>query len=56
MVGQHATLTLIDFILRKAQKNIEYSLKRPVLDSSDAHSLNASEEFVQHYREELSKV
>ncbi|KAB5535628.1 hypothetical protein PHYPO_G00120070 [Pangasianodon hypophthalmus] len=54
--GQHATLTLIAFILRRAQKNIEHSLKRPVLDSFDAHSLNAKEEFVQLYREALSKV
>lgn len=56
VVGQHATLTVIDFILRRAQKNIEYSLKRPVLDGFDAHSLNTSEEFVQLYREALSKV
>lgn len=56
MVGQHAILTVMAFILRRAQKNIEHSLKRPVLDSFDAHNLNANEEFVQLYREALSKV
>lgn len=55
-MGQHATLTVIAFILRRAQKNMEHSLKSPVFDSFDSHSLNAKEEFAQLYREALSKV
>ncbi|XP_047018439.2 nucleolar pre-ribosomal-associated protein 1 isoform X7 [Ictalurus punctatus] len=56
VMGQHATLTVIAFILRRAQKNMEHSLKSPVFDSFDSHSLNAKEEFAQLYREALSKV
>ncbi|KAK3534662.1 hypothetical protein QTP86_018208 [Hemibagrus guttatus] len=56
VVGQHATLTVMAFILRRAQKNIEHSLKQPVLDSFDTHSINYNEEFVQLYMEALSKV
>uniref|UniRef100_A0AAR2KM73 Nucleolar pre-ribosomal-associated protein 1 C-terminal domain-containing protein n=1 Tax=Pygocentrus nattereri TaxID=42514 RepID=A0AAR2KM73_PYGNA len=50
------TLSVLVFILRRAQKNIEYSLKRPVWDGSDSHSPTSMEEFVQLYREALSKV
>ncbi|XP_060761898.1 nucleolar pre-ribosomal-associated protein 1 isoform X2 [Neoarius graeffei] len=56
VVGKHATLTVMAFILRRAQKNIEHSLKKPLLNSFDVHSPTAKEEFVQHYREALSKV
>lgn len=56
MVGRHATLTVIALILKRAQKNMEYSLKRPVLESFDALSLGANREFVQLYRDALSKV
>lgn len=55
-MGQHATLTVIAFILRRAQKNIEHSLKKPMLDSFDTQSINYNEEFVQLYMEALSKV
>ncbi|XP_058274902.1 nucleolar pre-ribosomal-associated protein 1 isoform X1 [Hemibagrus wyckioides] len=56
VVGQHATLTVIAFILRRAQKNIEHSLKKPMLDSFDTYSTSYNEEFVQLYMEALSKV
>ncbi|KAI4893107.1 hypothetical protein NFI96_020631 [Prochilodus magdalenae] len=56
VVGQHATLSLLAFILRRAQKNIEYSLKKPVWDSTDTSSPTAMEEFVQLYRGALSKI
>uniref|UniRef100_A0AAR2JVE7 Nucleolar pre-ribosomal-associated protein 1 C-terminal domain-containing protein n=1 Tax=Pygocentrus nattereri TaxID=42514 RepID=A0AAR2JVE7_PYGNA len=56
VVGQQVTLSVLVFILRRAQKNIEYSLKRPVWDGSDSHSPTSMEEFVQLYREALSKV
>lgn len=56
VAGQHATLIVMAFILRRAQKNIEHSLKRPVFESFDAPIRNANEEFAQLYREALSKV
>ncbi|XP_047662255.1 nucleolar pre-ribosomal-associated protein 1 [Tachysurus fulvidraco] len=56
VTGQHATLTVVAFILRRAQKNIEHILKKPMLDSFDTHSINYKEEFVQVYMEALSKV
>ncbi|KAF5902994.1 nucleolar pre-ribosomal-associated protein 1, partial [Clarias magur] len=56
VVGQHATLTVMAFVLRRAQKNIEHCMERAVLDNVDGHGVNAKEEFVQLYREALSKV
>ncbi|XP_026881720.2 nucleolar pre-ribosomal-associated protein 1 isoform X3 [Electrophorus electricus] len=55
VVGQHATLSVLAFILRRAQKNMEHCLKKS-WESFDAHSPTAMEEFVQLYREELSKI
>ncbi|XP_036418285.1 nucleolar pre-ribosomal-associated protein 1 isoform X2 [Colossoma macropomum] len=56
VVGQHATLSVLVFILRRAQKNIEHSLKRPAWDGLDTYSPTSMEEFVQLYREALSKI
>ncbi|XP_066508287.1 nucleolar pre-ribosomal-associated protein 1-like isoform X1 [Hoplias malabaricus] len=56
IVGQHATLSVLVFILKRAQKNMEHSLKRAVWDSLDAYSSSAMEEFTQLYREALSKL
>ncbi|XP_062843477.1 nucleolar pre-ribosomal-associated protein 1 [Trichomycterus rosablanca] len=53
--GQHATLSLLAFILKRAQKNIEHCLKRSS-DSCDTGSLSSMEDFVQLYREALSKI
>ncbi|XP_046732396.1 LOW QUALITY PROTEIN: nucleolar pre-ribosomal-associated protein 1 [Silurus meridionalis] len=60
VLGQHVTLSVIALILRRAQKNIVFSLERPMLDSFDACNQgcerNAKDEFVQLYRGALSKV
>lgn len=50
MAGQHATLSLLAFILKRAQKNIEHCLKWP------QDSPSSMEEFIQLYSEALSKV
>ncbi|XP_076837432.1 nucleolar pre-ribosomal-associated protein 1 isoform X2 [Brachyhypopomus gauderio] len=56
VVAQHATMSVLAFILKRAQKNMEYCLTRSLWESFDAHSPSAMEEFVQLYREELSKI
>lgn len=56
LVVQHTTLSLLVFILKRAQKNIERCLDKPAWESSDVHSPAVMEEFVQLYREALSKV
>uniref|UniRef100_W5KYL7 URB1 ribosome biogenesis homolog n=1 Tax=Astyanax mexicanus TaxID=7994 RepID=W5KYL7_ASTMX len=54
--GQHATVSILAFILRRAEKNMEYSLKTPVLNCLDTSTPTTMEEFVQLYRESLSKI
>lgn len=56
LVVQHTTLSLLAFILKRAQKNIEYCLDRTVWETSDIYSPTMMEEFVQLYREALSKI
>ncbi|XP_073674485.1 nucleolar pre-ribosomal-associated protein 1 [Garra rufa] len=56
LVVQHTTLSLLAFILKRAQKNIEHCLDRTVWERSDIYSPAAMEEFVQLYREALSKI
>lgn len=56
MVVQHTTLSLLAFILKRAQRNIEHCLDRTAWESSDIYSPAVMEEFVQLYREALSKV
>ncbi|XP_073718907.1 nucleolar pre-ribosomal-associated protein 1 isoform X1 [Misgurnus anguillicaudatus] len=56
LVVQHTTLSLLAFILNRAQKNIEYCLDKTVWESSDIYSPAMMEEFVQLYREALSKT
>ncbi|TTH23517.1 Nucleolar pre-ribosomal-associated protein 1 [Bagarius yarrelli] len=56
VAGQHATLTVMALILRRAQRNIEHSLKKSAMDSLEKRSINSKAEFVQLYREALSKV
>ncbi|XP_072525453.1 nucleolar pre-ribosomal-associated protein 1 isoform X4 [Salminus brasiliensis] len=48
MMGQHATVSMLAFILRRAQRNMENRL--------DAYSPTTMEEFVLLYREALSKI
>ncbi|XP_048016358.1 LOW QUALITY PROTEIN: nucleolar pre-ribosomal-associated protein 1 [Megalobrama amblycephala] len=56
VVVQHTTLSLLAFILKRAQKNIEHCLDRTAWESSDIYSPAVMEEFVQLYREALSKI
>ncbi|XP_026138598.1 nucleolar pre-ribosomal-associated protein 1 [Carassius auratus] len=56
LVVQHTTLSLLAFILKRAQKNIEHCLDKTVWESSDIYSPAVMEEFVQLYRDALSKI
>lgn len=56
MVVQHTTLSLLAFILKRAQKNIEHCLDKRVWETSDIYNPAMMEEFVQLFREALSKV
>ncbi|XP_068174249.1 nucleolar pre-ribosomal-associated protein 1 [Antennarius striatus] len=53
---QVTTLSVMNFILKKAKKNIEYLLDKSEWHSSDMYALDAMEDLVQQYRETLSKV
>ncbi|XP_030633813.1 nucleolar pre-ribosomal-associated protein 1 [Chanos chanos] len=55
-VVQHTTLSFMAFILKRAQKNIEYCLDASVWQNSDIYTPALMEEFVALYREALSKV
>ncbi|XP_035242197.1 nucleolar pre-ribosomal-associated protein 1 [Anguilla anguilla] len=55
-VVQHTTLSLVSFILRRAQKNMEHCLDRAVWQSSEIYTPAMMEDFVQQYREALSKI
>uniref|UniRef100_A0A4W6E3K8 URB1 ribosome biogenesis homolog n=1 Tax=Lates calcarifer TaxID=8187 RepID=A0A4W6E3K8_LATCA len=53
---QLTTLSTMNFILKKANKNIEYLLDKAESHSSDVHTLDMREDLVQQYRETLSKI
>ncbi|XP_047450940.1 nucleolar pre-ribosomal-associated protein 1 isoform X2 [Mugil cephalus] len=53
---QLTTLSLMNFILKRANKNMEYLLDKSVWYSSDLYSGDMMEELVQQYRETLSKT
>ncbi|KAJ8391476.1 hypothetical protein AAFF_G00089500 [Aldrovandia affinis] len=55
-VVQHTTLSLVSFILRRAQKNMEHCLNSSVWQSSEVYTPAMMEDFVQQYREALSKI
>ncbi|KAJ8368561.1 hypothetical protein SKAU_G00085890 [Synaphobranchus kaupii] len=55
-VVQHTTLSLVSFILRRAQKNIEHCLDKAVWQSSEIYTPTMMENFVQQYREAHSKI
>ncbi|KAG7471205.1 hypothetical protein MATL_G00121940 [Megalops atlanticus] len=55
-VVQHTTLSLVSFILKRAQKNMEHCLDKSVWQSSEIYSPDMMEDFVQQYREALSKI
>ncbi|NXN37943.1 NPA1P protein, partial [Rhinoptilus africanus] len=56
VVVKHSILSLISMILRRALKNIEYCLNEETWQRSEIYTLSMMEEFVQLYREAISKV
>ncbi|XP_029923746.1 nucleolar pre-ribosomal-associated protein 1 isoform X2 [Myripristis murdjan] len=53
---QHTALSMTSFILKRAQKNMEYLLDKSVWLRSDVYSPDMMEDLVQQYRETLSKI
>uniref|UniRef100_A0A8C7M8M0 URB1 ribosome biogenesis homolog n=1 Tax=Oncorhynchus kisutch TaxID=8019 RepID=A0A8C7M8M0_ONCKI len=55
-VVQHTTLSLMSFLLKRAQRNIELCLDRSVWLASDLYTPATMQDFTQQYREALGKV
>ncbi|XP_040030484.2 nucleolar pre-ribosomal-associated protein 1 isoform X2 [Gasterosteus aculeatus] len=53
---QLTTLTTMHFILKRANKNMEYLMKESEWHSSDVYTLDMMEDLVLRYRETLSKI
>lgn len=53
---QLTTLSMMNFILKRANKNIEYLLDKSECHSSDVCTPDMMGDLVQQYRETLSKV
>ncbi|KAM6933336.1 nucleolar pre-ribosomal-associated protein 1 [Xenentodon cancila] len=53
---QLTTASMMNFLLKKANKNMEYLLDKSVWRRSDVYAVDAMEELVQQYRETLGKV
>uniref|UniRef100_A0A673CAG6 URB1 ribosome biogenesis homolog n=1 Tax=Sphaeramia orbicularis TaxID=375764 RepID=A0A673CAG6_9TELE len=53
---QLTTLSMMNFILKKANKNMEYLLDKSEWHSSDVFTQDMMEDLVQQYRETLSKI
>ncbi|XP_076592199.1 nucleolar pre-ribosomal-associated protein 1 [Chaetodon auriga] len=53
---QLTTLSMMNFILKRASKNIEYLLDKAECHSSGLYTADAMGELVQQYRETLSKI
>ncbi|KAG2457173.1 NPA1P protein, partial [Polypterus senegalus] len=54
-IVKHTTLSFIAFLLRRAEKNIDYCLSQEFCSSSDHYCKRVMEDFVQNYREALCK-
>uniref|UniRef100_A0A673W779 URB1 ribosome biogenesis homolog n=1 Tax=Salmo trutta TaxID=8032 RepID=A0A673W779_SALTR len=54
--SRHTTLSLMSFLLKRAQRNMELCLDRSVWLASDLYSPATMEDFTQQYREALGKV
>lgn len=54
--AQLTTLTTMNFILKRADKNIEYLMEKSERHSSQGYTADLIGELVQQYRETLSKV
>ncbi|KAJ3591352.1 hypothetical protein NHX12_009297, partial [Muraenolepis orangiensis] len=50
------TLSMMSFILRRAEKNVDFLLDRTMWQSSEVYSLDTMEPLLQQYRETISKI
>ncbi|KAM4683456.1 nucleolar pre-ribosomal-associated protein 1 isoform 1-T1 [Amazona ochrocephala] len=55
-VVKHSILSLVSMILKRALKNIEYCLNEETWQKSEIYTLSVMQEFVQLYREAISKL
>ncbi|NXD07775.1 NPA1P protein, partial [Nothocercus nigrocapillus] len=55
-VVKHTILSLISTVLRRALKNIEYCLNEEIWQKSEIYTLSTMQEFIQLYREAISKL
>ncbi|NXX12501.1 NPA1P protein, partial [Podargus strigoides] len=55
-VVKHSILSLVSMVLRRALKNIEYCLHEETWQKSEIYTLSMMQEFIQLYREAISKV
>ena len=55
-VVQHTTLSMMSFILRRAQRNMDFLLDQALWQSSEVYTLDSMEPLVLQYRESISKV
>ncbi|NWX15708.1 NPA1P protein, partial [Aegotheles bennettii] len=55
-VVKHSVLSLVSMGLRRALKNIEYCLNEETWQKSEIYTLSMMQEFVQLYREAISKL
>ncbi|KAM4742564.1 nucleolar pre-ribosomal-associated protein 1 [Anableps anableps] len=53
---QLTTVSMINFVLKKANKNMEHLLDKSVWHKSDLYTVETIEELVQQYRETLGKI
>uniref|UniRef100_A0A3P9JLM6 URB1 ribosome biogenesis homolog n=1 Tax=Oryzias latipes TaxID=8090 RepID=A0A3P9JLM6_ORYLA len=53
---QLTTVSVINFVLKRTSKNIEYLLDKTVWERSDVYSAEMMEQLVQQYREALGKI
>ncbi|KFU94949.1 Nucleolar pre-ribosomal-associated protein 1, partial [Chaetura pelagica] len=56
IVVKHSILSLVSMVLRRALKNIEYCLNEETWEKSEIYTLSMMQEFVQLYREAISKL
>ncbi|XP_051464954.1 nucleolar pre-ribosomal-associated protein 1 isoform X2 [Apus apus] len=55
-VVKHSILSLVSMVLRRALRNIEYCLSEETWEKSEIYTLSMMQEFVQLYREAISKL
>ncbi|CAL8363906.1 unnamed protein product [Merluccius merluccius] len=53
---QHTTLSMMWFVLRRAQRNLDFLLDRAAWPSPEVYGADAMEPLVQQYRESVSKI